>query len=90
MLLILFSSLVASVIGWDGLGLTSFVLVLYYKNRRSLGRGFLVGLTNRVGDSVFMILLGLTAAHRGIHSHWQVCCLLILAMTKRAQVPFSA
>ena len=89
-LLILFSTLFASLIGWDGLGVTSFLLVIYFKNRKSLGSGLITALTNRAGDAVYLILLGACLGHAGSLSHWQVVCLLVLAMTKRAQYPFSS
>lgn len=49
----------------------------------------LTALTNRVGDAVFLILLGLSLSHAGRLSHTQLVCLLALAMTKSAQYPFS-
>ena len=89
-LLILFSTLFASLIGWDGLGVTSFLLVIYFKNRKSLGSGLITALTNRAGDAAYLILLGACLGHAGALRHWQVVCLLVLAMTKRAQYPFSS
>lgn len=42
-------------IGWDGLGVMSFLLVIYYQNAYSLSGGMVTALTNRIGD-VFLIL----------------------------------
>jgi NADH-ubiquinone oxidoreductase chain 5 len=42
-------------IGWDGLGVISFVLVIYYQNNVSLCGGIMTCLSNRVGD-VFLIV----------------------------------
>lgn len=70
--------------------MTSFLLVIYFKNRKSLGSGLITALTNRAGDSVYLILLGACLGHVGSLSHWQVVCLLLLAITKRAQYPFSS
>jgi len=89
-LLILASSLYLSLVGWDGLGVTSFLLVIYFKNRKSLGRGMITALTNRRGDAVFLILLGVRLGHSGGWGHWQLVCVLVLAMTKSAQYPFSS
>ena len=89
-LLVLFSTLFACLVGWDGLGVTSFLLVIYFKNRKSLGRGLITALTNRAGDAVYLVLLGVCLGQVGGLSHWQVVCILVLAMTKSAQYPFSS
>jgi len=47
-------------------------------------------MTNRVGDAVFLVLLGVTLNHSGGLSHFELVCLLLLAMTKSAQWPFSS
>jgi len=56
--LIFFSNLYMSIIGWDCLGVTSFLLVIFYKNRKSLGSGFITAISNRVGDCFFIVILG--------------------------------
>jgi len=88
--LILSSTLYLSLVGWDLLGVTSFLLVIYYKNRKALGSGLLTAVTNRVGDAVFLLLLGISLRHVGGLRHWELSCILILAITKSAQYPFSA
>jgi len=87
-LLIFMSTLYGSLIGWDGLGITSFLLVIYYKNRKALGSGLITALTNRIGDAFLLILLGLTL-YPAAGSHLCLVLLLLTAMTKRAQYPFS-
>jgi len=87
-LLIFMSTLYGTLIGWDGLGITSFLLVIYYKNRKSLGRSIITALTNRVGDAFLLILLGLSLYTAGA-AHLCLVLLLLTAMTKRAQYPFS-
>merc|ERR1719481_1010824 len=89
-MLIFFATLFSSLIGRDGLGVTSFLLVIYFKNRKALGSGLLTALTNRAGYAVYLILLGVRLGHAGGFSHWQLVCVLVLAMTKRAQYPFSS
>ena len=45
--------------------MTSFLLVIYFKNRKALGSGLLTALTNRAGDAVYLILLGVRLGHLG-------------------------
>ena len=87
--LIFMGTLVGALIGWDGLGVTSFLLVIYYKNRKSLGSGIITALTNRLGDCFFLLILG---RFFYIESYHYLFCLLMLltSITKRAQIPFSS
>lgn len=47
--------LVGMMVGWDGLGVSSFLLVVYYINKESLSAGMLTALTNRLGDVLFVL-----------------------------------
>jgi len=70
------------------LGITSFLLVIFYKNRKRLGSGFITALTNRIGDCLLIVCLGclvITDAHS-----LPLLLLLLLSLTKSAQYPFSA
>lgn len=53
--LVIIPNFLGLIIGWDGLGLTSYLLVIYYQDKRSLGSGTLTVLSNRVGDVLFFI-----------------------------------
>jgi len=71
------------------LGITSFLLVIYYKNRKSLGSSLITALTNRVGDAFLLVVLGLILYQpKGVHL-W-VVLLILTAITKRAQWPFGS
>jgi len=99
-LLILRPNLIRLLLGWDGLGLVSYCLVIYYQNYKSLNAGILTVLSNRVGD--VLILLGIVYIIN--YGDWRfvawlgdrnslilVRLLIVLAsLTKRAQIPFSA
>ena len=98
-LLIFIPHLLILLLGWDGLGLSSFLLIIYYKNSKSLGAGILTLVFNRLGDVFLLISISLIS----INGHWllfninftninTVLCLLVClaAITKRAQVPFSS
>ena len=97
-LLIYIPHLIALLLGWDGLGLTSFLLVIYYQNPKSLAAGIITALTNRIGDVLLLIRIGwyLNNAHWNILLVWDSpyfnlfgLTLLLAAITKRAQLPFS-
>lgn len=97
--LVFIPRLPALLLGWDGLGIVSFALVIYYQNIKSLGAGMLTVLANRVGDVIILLSVGLLAlvGYWGILvpwdfylSSWLAFCVLVAGMTKRAQIPFSA
>lgn len=54
-LLILSLNLMGILLGWDGLGLTSYCLIIYFQNNRSCQAGMLTALANRVGDAALII-----------------------------------
>nr|YP_010400317.1 NADH dehydrogenase subunit 5 [Drupa morum]UQS76016.1 NADH dehydrogenase subunit 5 [Drupa morum] len=98
-LLVFIPSLPALLLGWDGLGIVSFVLVIYYQNMKSLGAGMLTVLANRIGDVMILISIGLLV----LQGHWVILAvwdfylgawvaatITLAAMTKSAQIPFSS
>nr|AAS18912.1 NADH dehydrogenase subunit 5 [Achelia bituberculata] len=100
MIMLVFSgNLVTVLLGWDGLGLVSFLLVIYYQNKSSLSGGLLTLLTNRIGDIALIMSLSLMMFW-GYYSlsfislgnvDYKIIILVFLsAMTKSAQMPFSA
>nr|YP_010454173.1 NADH dehydrogenase subunit 5 [Sepiola affinis]QXJ42202.1 NADH dehydrogenase subunit 5 [Sepiola affinis] len=97
--LIFIPSLVSLLLGWDGLGLVSFCLVIYYQNNKSLAAGMLTVLMNRVGDCFILGSISILL----ILGHWNMLCfwdfigfelvnffIMIAGMTKSAQIPFSS
>jgi NADH-ubiquinone oxidoreductase chain 5 len=42
-------------LGWDGLGLVSYALVIYYQNIKSRLSGIITILSNRVGDAAIIL-----------------------------------
>nr|YP_010400291.1 NADH dehydrogenase subunit 5 [Purpura persica]UQS75990.1 NADH dehydrogenase subunit 5 [Purpura persica] len=98
-LLVFIPSLPALLLGWDGLGIVSFVLVIYYQNMKSLAAGMLTVLANRIGDVMILMSIGLLV----LQGHWMITsiwdfylsvwmglCITLAAMTKSAQIPFSS
>lgn len=97
-LLIFIPHIIALLIGWDGLGLVSFLLVIYYQNPKSLAAGIITALTNRIGDVLLLLAIrwSLIQGHWIITNMWacrnSLCITLLIifaAITKRAQIPFS-
>nr|YP_010728457.1 NADH dehydrogenase subunit 5 [Polypedilum yongsanensis]WEF49698.1 NADH dehydrogenase subunit 5 [Polypedilum yongsanensis] len=103
MMLILSPNLISILLGWDGLGLVSYCLVIYYQNIKSYNAGMLTALSNRLGDVAFLMAI----AWMLNYGSWNflfyldfmkndfemaVICFMVIfaAMTKSAQIPFSS
>nr|AET13011.1 NADH dehydrogenase subunit 5 [Tipula abdominalis] len=103
MLLIISPNLVSILLGWDGLGLVSYCLVIYFQNVKSFNAGMLTALSNRIGD----VALLLAIAWMMNYGSWNYVFYLevmkmdfemmligglvvLAAMTKSAQIPFSS
>nr|YP_009472915.1 NADH dehydrogenase subunit 5 [Nabicula flavomarginata]AST10131.1 NADH dehydrogenase subunit 5 [Nabicula flavomarginata] len=101
MMMILSPNLVSILLGWDGLGLVSYALVIYFQNYSSYSAGMLTILTNRIGDVAILLGIGLMFNFGSWHYIYYVqmwdnsmCMLFILvvlaAFTSSAQIPFSS
>ena len=55
--LIISPSIFRVILGWDGLGLVSYCLIIYYQNINSFNSGILTLLINRVGDVMLLIII---------------------------------
>lgn len=99
-MLIYIPNILCLLIGWDGLGITSFILIIYYNNPRSLRAGILTIITNRLGDVFLLISIRITMNtgeflpifHLVTNKYffYQWFGILVAAITKRAQLPFSS
>nr|QIS62912.1 NADH dehydrogenase subunit 5 [Tubuca rosea] len=102
MMMVLSPNLISILLGWDGLGLVSYALVIFYQNEKSANAGMLTVLSNRVGDVAILLSIGLMVSLGSwnflIYSYyimdkeWVTMKFLVMlaAMTKSAQIPFSA
>lgn len=95
-LIIISPNIIRIIFGWDGLGLVSYCLIIFYQNYRSYNSGIVTVLCNRIGDVGLLIAIRLIIS-RGrwniilyrFENRLIVLILLIAAITKRAQIPFS-
>nr|AVW86056.1 NADH dehydrogenase subunit 5 [Branchinotogluma japonicus] len=98
-LLIFIPNLICLLLGWDALGIVSFILVIYYQNPKSLAAGMITALMNRFGDVMILlsIVMMLNLGNWSIltiwdtpHSHFMTWMIMLAGMTKSAQIPFSS
>nr|YP_010582864.1 NADH dehydrogenase subunit 5 [Dolichovespula kuami]UGB89880.1 NADH dehydrogenase subunit 5 [Dolichovespula kuami] len=94
--LIICPNLMGLLIGWDGLGLISYCLVIYYQNWKSYTSGMVTVLLNRIGDVGILMMISLLV----MLGSWNLMLfnlnfllislfMLLSAFTKSAQLPFS-
>nr|ALO77326.1 NADH deshydrogenase subunit 5 [Hybosorus sp. HYB01] len=103
MLLIISPNLISIMLGWDGLGLVSYCLVIYYQNVKSYNAGMITALSNRMGDVALLMSIAWMLNYgswnyiyyvdlmKGSLEMEIISFLVILAaFTKSAQIPFSS
>nr|SPP23479.1 NADH dehydrogenase subunit 5 [Lamproptera meges] len=102
-LLIISPNMISIFLGWDGLGLVSYCLVIYYQNIKSYNAGMLTALSNRIGDVMILMIISwmmnygswnyifyLNFMNNDYMMKIIASLLIIAAMTKSAQIPFSS
>nr|WKU84127.1 NADH dehydrogenase subunit 5 [Salpingogaster sp. ECU13] len=103
MFLIISPNLISILLGWDGLGLVSYCLVIYFNNVKSYNAGMLTALMNRVGDVMLLMAIAWMLSYGSWNyvfylefmmndKEMLVISILVVcaAMTKSAQIPFSS
>ncbi|YP_009741798.1 NADH dehydrogenase subunit 5 (mitochondrion) [Cylas formicarius] len=103
LLLIISPNLVSILLGWDGLGLVSYLLVIYYQNVKSYNAGMLTALSNRIGDAALLLSISwmmnygswsyiyyLNFMKSDFSMQVLVLFIVLAAFTKSAQIPFSS
>lgn len=58
LIVILSPNFLRILLGWDGLGLVSYCLIIYYQNRRRYAAGIITIIMNRVGDVGILMVVG--------------------------------
>nr|YP_009164253.1 NADH dehydrogenase subunit 5 [Taeniogonalos taihorina]AIE11791.1 NADH dehydrogenase subunit 5 [Taeniogonalos taihorina] len=95
-MMIISPNLMSIILGWDGLGLTSFCLILFYNTHNSLNSSLLTILSNRLGDIFILmtiaLLMSIGSWNQFLYSNKFIMSmfLILTAMTKSAQFPFSS
>nr|YP_010697704.1 NADH dehydrogenase subunit 5 [Neptis namba]WCF76502.1 NADH dehydrogenase subunit 5 [Neptis namba] len=102
-LLIISPNMISIFLGWDGLGLVSYCLVIYYQNMKSYNAGMLTALSNRIGDVMILMLVAWMLNYGSWNYIFYLnfmsndfsmkiigLLVIIAAMTKSAQIPFSS
>nr|YP_009992939.1 NADH dehydrogenase subunit 5 [Felderimyia fuscipennis]QNO34149.1 NADH dehydrogenase subunit 5 [Felderimyia fuscipennis] len=103
MMLIISPNLISILLGWDGLGLVSYCLVIYFQNVKSYNAGMLTALANRIGDVAFLLAIAwmlnygswnyvfyLEVMKNTLEMKIIGGLIMLAAMTKSAQIPFSS
>nr|ATD53057.1 NADH dehydrogenase subunit 5 [Clovia sp. EMHAU-2015-Zz052918] len=98
--LIVSPNMISILLGWDGLGLISYCLVIYYQNYKSYNAGMLTSLTNRIGDVGILMSIAWMMNfgswnflfYTEMMNNFKIIPMMIMlaAMTKSAQIPFSS
>nr|AEV76943.1 NADH dehydrogenase subunit 5 [Camponotus vafer] len=97
-LMIVSPNLISILFGWDGLGLSSYCLVIYYQNYISFNSGMVTVLCNRLGDlgllmSISLVFVygswGMNGFMLSYKGELVMMMILLGGLTKSAQMPFS-
>nr|AWV83803.1 NADH dehydrogenase subunit 5 [Cicadettana calliope] len=98
-LLIISPNMMSIIIGWDGLGLVSYCLVIYYQNLYSNNAGMLTALMNRIGDVAILMVISwmlnfgswnFFSFINKMDMNYMIVMIIIAGFTKSAQIPFSS
>jgi NADH-ubiquinone oxidoreductase chain 5 len=102
-ILIISPNLIRILLGWDGLGLVSYCLVIYFQNVKSYNAGILTALSNRIGDVALLLAIAWILNYGSWNYIFYIeiikndieiqiigVLVILAAITKRAQIPFSS
>lgn len=81
------------IFGWDGLGVVSFLLIVFYINYERVTNGLFTLFQNRLGDLffvIFILFIFTTSLNSNIVLKSGFLILILGACVKRAQFPFNA
>nr|YP_010582942.1 NADH dehydrogenase subunit 5 [Thampoa tiani]UGN61388.1 NADH dehydrogenase subunit 5 [Thampoa tiani] len=98
LLMVISPNLLSILLGWDGLGMVSYCLVIYYNSLSSYLSGMITCLTNRLGDIGLLISICWLMSYGSWHfifylnfyNEFIFYMLIISSFTSSAQIPFSS
>nr|YP_009500708.1 NADH dehydrogenase subunit 5 [Diclidophlebia paucipunctata]AWU48890.1 NADH dehydrogenase subunit 5 [Diclidophlebia paucipunctata] len=97
MIIMIYSpSILGVILGWDGLGIVSYSLVIYYQSKYSFNSGFITAASNRLGDTMLIISIIWCLLSGGYWLTWEfidkfsLFFFMSACLTKSAQFPFNA
>ena len=98
MIILIYSfNLTSLLIRWDGLGVTSFLLIFFYHSIKRKNSSLITIILNRIGDLIIIFSLTLSLIYFTWNIIFWFSCqkltiimLLIASFRKSAQIPFSA
>nr|UDD86580.1 NADH dehydrogenase subunit 5 [Cryptocercus tianbaensis] len=103
MFLIISPNMISILLGWDGLGLVSYCLVIYYQNVKSYNAGMITFLSNRIGDVALLMVIAwmlnfgswnyiyyLSFLKSSFEMNLISIFVVLAALTSSAQIPFSS
>nr|WEY05537.1 NADH dehydrogenase subunit 5 [Lepisiota frauenfeldi]WEY05550.1 NADH dehydrogenase subunit 5 [Lepisiota frauenfeldi] len=96
-LMIISPNVISILFGWDGLGLTSYCLVIFYQNYMSFNSGMVTVLCNRIGDIGLLMAVSMMFSFGSWNLFFLsdgsliflIMMVMMAAITKSAQIPFS-
>nr|YP_010272362.1 NADH dehydrogenase subunit 5 [Phlogotettix cyclops]UKE80359.1 NADH dehydrogenase subunit 5 [Phlogotettix cyclops] len=96
--MVLSPNLISIMLGWDGLGLVSYCLVVYYSSLKSYLAGMITCLINRLGDIGLLISISWIFSYGSwnfifytdLYSELIFYLIIISSFTSSAQIPFSS
>nr|AJR19260.1 NADH dehydrogenase subunit 5 [Thremma gallicum] len=101
MLMIVSPNMISILLGWDGLGLISYLLVTYYQNEKSFNAGMLTIMSNRIGDAAILMCIAWMLNFGSWNFYFylnyvkyddfgglMIMLVILAGMTKSAQIPF--
>nr|UPL65927.1 NADH dehydrogenase subunit 5 [Helopeltis sp.] len=97
--MIISPNMVSILLGWDGLGLVSYCLVIYFNSYNSYNSGMLTLLTNRIGDVSILLSISWMMNFGSwnyifyldyMQNNYILYLVILASFTKSAQIPFSS